>query len=551
MTIVSPNLDASPSMIRNDHLFRLLAAAIAVLAILVRAWMSWHTHFTGEDAMITLRYAENLAHGRGFVYNPGAHILGTTTPLYTLLLALFAWLHADAMTLGKACNILAEGLTCFLLARMLARPDIRQPVAGLFAALFYAFSSLPITISISGMETGLVTCAGVGAITAYLERRAIPLYVLGALLFLLRIDGLLLFAFLAVTLALQTRNIPWAAMGWCLLLVLPWLAFSFAYFGSPVPNSFCAKLAVYGHQQEAPVVMMTASNHADFFRLFAQNWMQRGILALFVLGAATVFSPQRTQGREAPRGENRDLLSSSLVFRVTLVWLLAYYGTMFTSHVMMFGWYFLPPFPLYACVAALGGARLLVWLTQYRPEWWTPPRRTLAWRAALAIFMAAGVIRLPATRREIAATQQLNDQFFQPIGEWLGTHVRPGERILVESIGYIGYYSHQDILDEIGLVSPEILSSYRTGRPLQDIVKRLRPEWLCLRKDEEATLQASPTDRFEIEYRRVGLFAIPNVVPYAIYHRADLESFHHPGATYPTPGLPDHAPRLRRGGSAG
>ena len=40
-----------------------------------------------DDAYITYRYAENLAGGNGFVYNVGEQILGTSTPLYTLLLA--------------------------------------------------------------------------------------------------------------------------------------------------------------------------------------------------------------------------------------------------------------------------------------------------------------------------------------------------------------------------------------------------------------------------------------------------------------------------------
>ncbi|HEC35405.1 MAG TPA: hypothetical protein ENI39_02600, partial [Anaerolineae bacterium] len=42
---------------------------------------------TVDDAYITFRYARNLVEGRGFVYNLGERVLGTTTPLYTLLLS--------------------------------------------------------------------------------------------------------------------------------------------------------------------------------------------------------------------------------------------------------------------------------------------------------------------------------------------------------------------------------------------------------------------------------------------------------------------------------
>ena len=38
-----------------------------------------------DDAFITYRYARNISNGLGFVYNYGEKVLGTTTPLFTLL----------------------------------------------------------------------------------------------------------------------------------------------------------------------------------------------------------------------------------------------------------------------------------------------------------------------------------------------------------------------------------------------------------------------------------------------------------------------------------
>ncbi|HZP83238.1 MAG TPA: hypothetical protein VFB21_16470, partial [Chthonomonadaceae bacterium] len=170
--MTTPPGPAEPPPAPDDRLLRQIAVGIAALAVVARVWMAWATHSTAEDFLITLRYAENIAAGRGFVYNPGERVLGTTTPLYTLLLALAAALHLNAAFVGKAVNILADGVTCYLLARLLARREIAAPLAGLFAALLYALSSTPINISIAGMETGLVTCVGLAAITAYVARRA-------------------------------------------------------------------------------------------------------------------------------------------------------------------------------------------------------------------------------------------------------------------------------------------------------------------------------------------------------------------------------------------
>src|SRR3990172_11426286 len=42
-----------------------------------------------DDAMISMRYAWNLAHGNGLVWNPGERVEGFTNPLWVGFMALF------------------------------------------------------------------------------------------------------------------------------------------------------------------------------------------------------------------------------------------------------------------------------------------------------------------------------------------------------------------------------------------------------------------------------------------------------------------------------
>ncbi len=60
----------------------LVMAAQLAFRLFLNQW-----EFYGDDACITFRYAQNLAWGAGFVYNAGEHVLGTTAPLYALLLS--------------------------------------------------------------------------------------------------------------------------------------------------------------------------------------------------------------------------------------------------------------------------------------------------------------------------------------------------------------------------------------------------------------------------------------------------------------------------------
>ena len=548
---------------RADRRLQWLALAIAVLAILARIWVEWTTHSTAEDFLISLRYAENLAAGRGFVFNPGAHVLGTTTPLYTLLLALAAWLHLHAVLTGKALNILADGGTCYLLARLLARPEIRQPVAGLFAATLYAFSSTPINISISGMETALVTCVCLAAILAYIARRSLALYVLGALLFLLRIDGLLLFALLALGLALQERRIPWRDLVLAVLLVLPWVIFAIVYFGSPIPTSFIAKITVYAHGVTPAWV-----NKPAFVTQFLGGWFQTLLTLLFLLGSACIcvsvyqlLAPkmnhplaslardteaQRKDKEEKNEKEEADARSQAdtaalsegrtqrktdspspyegegaggEVLFVPLLWLLIYYGTMLTSHVPAFAWYFLPPWPVYLGIAALGTSWIVSRIGRELSDSAVRPLRR-AWAPALLLFGLFGVAHLPSIRRDIARTQRQEDSLRVPIGLWLRAHAGLNETILLEPIGYVGYYSRRPILDMIGLVSPEVLPSYRTSRALYDIIRRLHPDWLCLRPGEVQVLKREGMPLPNATYAYVREFHVPGRRPdFLLFHR--------------------------------
>ncbi|HLJ55072.1 MAG TPA: hypothetical protein VKT77_08515, partial [Chthonomonadaceae bacterium] len=270
----------------DDRLTFALAVAIACLAAVVRLWISHRTHAVGEDALITLRYAENIAAGRGWVYNPGEHVLGATTPLFTLILAVAAWLRLPAMPAGIALGAAADGVTCLLIARLLARPEIGRPAAGLCAALLYALSSTPISVSISGMETPLVACAGMAAIHACVAGRERVLYGWCGLLYLLRIDGLALFVILAAVRCVRTRRISWSALLLFAAIAAPWTLFATAYFGSPVPESVTAKLTVYRSQEAAPAI--AAGNAQAFRSQFFAGGTQCAVTLLFAIGAAAV-----------------------------------------------------------------------------------------------------------------------------------------------------------------------------------------------------------------------------------------------------------------------
>src|SRR5215208_1233784 len=62
----------------------------------VFAWLTARCYpFVIDDAFISFRYAANLAHGHGLVFNPGERVEGYTDFLWTVLIAAFMKVGID------------------------------------------------------------------------------------------------------------------------------------------------------------------------------------------------------------------------------------------------------------------------------------------------------------------------------------------------------------------------------------------------------------------------------------------------------------------------
>src|SRR5512141_1418152 len=146
--------------------FRLvLPALLVVLAIAARVIPGPRTI---DDSFITFRYARNLLAGQGFVYNPGEAVLGTTTPLYTLLMAGLGALSGGAGApfpeLALGLNALADAVTCLLLWNLGRRLGFER--AGAAAAVAWAVAPFSVTFAIGGLETSLYVALLTGVVWA-------------------------------------------------------------------------------------------------------------------------------------------------------------------------------------------------------------------------------------------------------------------------------------------------------------------------------------------------------------------------------------------------
>ena len=233
----------------------IIIALLVVVALAARALPGARTI---DDAFITFRYSRSIVEGEGFVYNPGVHTLGTTTPLFALTLAAISKITGgeDFQNYAIAVSAIADALTVVLMFLIARRAIDNDWIAALPAAL-WAISPMSVTFAIGGMETSVAILWMVAATWLFVAHREsrrgqIGMGICAGLGLLTRIDAAFwiapLFGYQLVEEWITGRGKPilerlpwrtWVAGG---VVLLPWLIFSAAYFGALIPNSVTAKL---------------------------------------------------------------------------------------------------------------------------------------------------------------------------------------------------------------------------------------------------------------------------------------------------------------------
>lgn len=199
-----------------------------------------------DDAFISLRHADNLVRGHGLVWNAGERVEGITNLLWTLLLAGLLALGVPGSPalygLSTASAVLALAATYALMRACL--PPSHRAHAGLSALLLLTSSAFAVWAR-SGLETPLLACFAALALLAVVRDR--PWAATAALMVagLLRPDAWLLapptlwFGFAGRRGGLPGL-LPYA--GALALSVTLVTGFRLAYYGSPLPNTFYAKV---------------------------------------------------------------------------------------------------------------------------------------------------------------------------------------------------------------------------------------------------------------------------------------------------------------------
>lgn len=206
---------------------------------------------TPDDALITMRYAANVVHGHGAVFNPGERVEGFTSPLHLLVSVLvFLVPGGHALLKAKAASIAFGVLALWAGARLLRAADLSTWALRLGLVLLGG-SFIVSYAAVNAMETTLacwlVTTLLVLLVTGQVRDRWVISGLVAGAAVLTRPDALLLVAGLAVTSFAVDRTAGFLPRIRWVLLAAAMVALSvlvrWSYYGELLPNTYYAKSA--------------------------------------------------------------------------------------------------------------------------------------------------------------------------------------------------------------------------------------------------------------------------------------------------------------------
>lgn len=440
---------------------------------------------TIDDAYITFRYARSILAGTGFTFNPGEHVLGTTTPLFTLLMASLGAVTGGAQApfawLSLLVSALADIGTCFLLICIGRR--LNAPYAGLAAAAAWAIAPYSVTFAIGGMETSLYIFLLTAAVAANLGKKWIWESLASALALLTRPDALILIGLLAIdriVRAWKNRNdrISWRETACFVLPVSAWLAFAWIYFGSPIPHSILAKSLAYSLSPLSALIRL--------IQHYATPFMENESLGSAAIMAGMVLYPFL-----AVAGAARAWKADRHAWALSVFpW---FYLLVFAiPNPLIFRWYLATPLPLYFLLILMGAEGILRQLFEhFKPFGRHIP--TVSAAVLLIVIQTLFVLRVwtlhPDHGPDRPAPQMAYiglELVYQQAASELKPSLRPGDVVAAGDVGVLGYSTGANILDTVGLNSPVSTGFYPL--PAQDyainyaipseLIEQQKPDYL-------------------------------------------------------------------------
>ncbi len=470
--------------------------------------------FPLDDSWIHAQFARNLALGNGFSYNPGVPASGSTAPLWTLVSATGYLTTGDPVLSAKVLGVLFFGFTVFFVYAIV-RTMTSDPRQALFAAIVTASLPRLTWASLSGMEVTLTVMLSLAGILTHIlyarvgDRRQYLSTVLFGLATLARPECAVFFVAAMIDRVLASVLIRWrelAARDWLvpvivhaalfLVIIAPFLIFSKRFGVGFLPNTAYAKalvwdrglLAAFAKGSVREVVKSFTVYPFDYFLSFLVESLTNN-LALFVFSSfgflRLVLSNPYAEGSRC----RSFIVPLSAVLFPLAIGIVVPFGTASFQE----GRYAAPVAPLMLIIGTVGlyeaaryGARIFSEAKSMGRPAKLVLEKSLVWLFMLLVLFVQG--RHIWLRSDLHGREVDNIETMQvTLGKWIDRHLPRDAVVAVNDVGAIAYFSNRELLDTVGLISPDILAYRRQGQSADaamfSLLKAKRPDYAVLFPD--------------------------------------------------------------------
>ncbi|MGB0580593.1 MAG: hypothetical protein ACPGVU_12880 [Limisphaerales bacterium] len=533
---------AQPTLVVQQKRNRL---AVFLATVFICLFYAWYTNHAWEDWYITFRASKNLALGNGLTFTAGepplhsfTSPLGSTVPALCSLvagperdgLALWYYRFFSATLLGLAAVMLFD----------ICRRYRYGPWATVLLLGCFMIESKIVDNTINGMETGLMMFFIALTIRAHVRttpRAWLHLGLAWGGLMWSRPDAFVYGAAISIGFFLfqpgpalginriaMLKNLARAA-GICTLVYLPWFAGAWIYYGSPIPNTITAKALDSSHH------LILLDLVKDFFALPFKNYPA-------LTAAEQAFAPP--YARVFGGWPDQIYVYSRMLCTVACYYWLVPFASRFgrsMSFAAMIAQFYLTdvtphPMPWY-----LPNGAVLVLITlaaifhdgqrladRFREEM---PKQVRTWEIGMRSLISAQLLvffLLFATTAYQSYWQQVlvEDGVRTQAGLWLKKNAKsPNETVMVECLGYLGFFSELKMYDYPGMGTPETVAARRKLREQHGpyaswaeittpqkiaLIREMKPDWLAFRPYPVIGIMQTEPALLQEEYERKAIF---------------------------------------------
>ncbi len=447
----------------------LITGLMFALVFVLMSYVAYKPGFPLDDSWIHQTYARNLARTGLWQFVPGVTSGGSTSPLWTMLLAIgyligfstpFVW----TVAISAVCFALLAWSTYKTLIEKHRGRQWSAALGGLLVVLEWHL----LWAAASGMET-ILYCLILNVIFLLLLKgdRWVWIGIFTGLLVWVRPDGITILGPVFFVLVAQhskfrriVRDFAYVSLPIVLLLVgLAW--FNFSITGSIFPNTFYAK------QTEYAVIL-------------AQPFLDRvfPIFAVPLAGAGVFLVPGFLYGVFQPLRKWDPWRAAAILWFFGFGLLYAVRLPVTYQH----GRYLIPMIPVFIMLGVLGSVELGAFVSSKRQ---TPIR--LGKIFGIAVVVASILFAVVGSKTLIEDIKVIDRLMVEP-AMWIKANTPEDALVAAHDIGALGYFGDRDLIDLAGLIQPEIISILNDEDALRKMIVSRRANYLVIFSDWYNTL---------------------------------------------------------------